>query len=104
MFEIPKPASNQRSQVFNDGAQTLASGAFFLLAYPALSRLETIAQKLKALSLEQAVPDVSLVWMQAQAVFLHPYFDLFQCRLRFWRGLAQDDEIVGIALHAVTQL
>lgn len=94
MFEIPEPPSDHRGQVINDGAQTLASGAFCLLAYlvleafetfvpyPAPSCLEAVAQKLKALSLDQTVPNVGFVRMQAQPVFLHPYFDLFECRLR----------------------
>lgn len=56
MFEIPEPPSDHRGQVINDGAHTLASRAFCLLAYlvfeafetfvsyPAPSCLEAVAQ------------------------------------------------------------
>lgn len=61
MFEVPEPASNHRTQLFNDGAQARSSRAFCLLAYlvfegfetfaphPAPSCLEAVDQKFEAL-------------------------------------------------------
>lgn len=97
MLEVAIPASDHRGEVGNDPHQAVASGATCLFAYlvleplqalfpyPALSRFEPVTQKLEALSLYPAIPDVGLVGMQGEAVGFDPRFDFFQCRGHFHR-------------------
>lgn len=113
VLEVAIPASDHRGEVGNDPRQAVASGATCLFAYlvleplqalfpyPALSRFEPVAQKLESLPFYSAIPDVGLVGMQGQAVGFDPRFDFFQCCVRLFRALAQDDEVVGVAHHAV---
>jgi len=73
MLEVAIPASDHRGEVGNDFAQAVASGATGLFAYlvleplqalfphPALACLEPVAQKLKTLSRNPAVPDTGFI-------------------------------------------
>ena len=82
MLEVVKPPAQHRIQIGDDRGQAVSSRAFgldpdalaqrfeTLSPYPAPSRLEAIAEKLKSLSLLPTIPDVGLLSIKTQAVCL----------------------------------
>ena len=66
-----------------------------------------VAQKLKPLPFYPAIPEVGFVRAQGQAVGLDRPGNFCHCGLRlFYRlfhALAEDDEVVRVAHHALTQ-
>src|SRR5271170_3550158 len=70
-----------------------------LLPHEPASRLETISQELEPLPDDPAIPDMSLVRMQGQAVLLGEATDQREGLSRLLRASAQDDEVVGVANH-----
>jgi len=115
MLEVAIPASDRRGEVGDDPRHAVASGATCLFAdlvleplqalYPhhALSRFEPVAKKLEPLSFKQAIPNVGFVRVKGQAIGVDPHVDFVQCPLRLFRTLAQDDEVVRVAHHAIAQ-
>src|SRR5277367_6778256 len=70
-----------------------------LLPHEPASRLEAISQELEPLPDDPAIPDMSLVRMQGQAVRVHERTDQREGLSRLLRAVAQDDEVVGVANH-----
>ena len=116
MFKITKPAAQHRVQAFNDALNAIPTGALgsgsdaipqrfqAFLAYPAFASLESIAQKLKALSWNQTISYMCLVRVKAQTVLRNPGTYLGKCRLSRSRTRTHHNKVVGIANHVVAFL
>jgi len=106
MLEVTEPSPEDWIEILEDLFQTLATGAprlltdlLFLrrqtlLAHDPFPCLEAIAQKLKALSLLQAVAHLGLVRVKHQPVGLGPCLDLGQRAFGFGVTATKHDSIV----------
>src|SRR3972149_650000 len=84
------------------GPDTIAYRVQTLAPHPALSRLKVIAQKVEHLAFLPTIPDMVLVWIQAQRIRLHPSLHFGESRPRLFGAWAQHHEVVRVAHHPIT--
>ena len=73
-----------------------------LAPYPALPRLEAVAQEVEALARFPAIPNVGFVRIEREAVFFYPSLHEAKSRPRFIGCLTQHHKVVGVAHHLIS--
>src|SRR5690606_40203321 len=104
VLEVGEPAPQHRVEFGDQSPQALTTGPArlgphlvlerfqALLAHPAPTRFEAVAQKLKTLPWLPAVPDMGLLRMQGQAIGPGPFPPLRQRLPRRRLALPQDPD------------